>query len=198
MPITSRLRSLVAAACLAVGLAAVGAPTPPAAAQDIPKAETPVFVTSLGQSLDAFQVQLLLRRAGVAYEYDPLGDVDKLGDAKTLFLVVGASLKGFGEAGIGIDQEIARANNLMNEAEARGLLIVVLHTGGEERRDDLSNQLIALVAPRADVLYIRNDSDADGMFAGIASANDIPVTQVENLVALLAPVKELFEGGAGL
>jgi hypothetical protein len=40
--------------------------------------------------------------------------------------------------------------------------VVVLHVGGEERRDALSNQLIELTAPSAQYLIIRNDSDADG------------------------------------
>src|SRR3954452_3336719 len=57
-----------------------------AAAQDKPKAAPPVLVTSVGQSLDAFQVQLVARRAGIAYRYDARADTDALAEAKTLFL----------------------------------------------------------------------------------------------------------------
>jgi hypothetical protein len=67
--------------------------------------------------------------------------------------------------------------------------------GGEERRDVLSNQLIELTAPRAHQLIIREDSDADGMFAGIAKAGNIPLTVIDNVINLRKPLQEMFAGG---
>src|SRR5712671_1498646 len=167
----------------------------PAAAQDKPKPSPPVLVTSLGQSLDAFQVQLAVRRAGIKFKYDPRAEIDQLSDVKTLFLAVGASLKGFGDAGITIKDELARAGHLLDAAKSRGVFIVALHVGGEERRDALSNQLIELVAPRAQYLIIRNDSDADGVFATIAKTGKIPLVIVDNVINLKQPLQELFAGG---
>src|SRR5882672_1317600 len=165
-----------------------------AAAQDKPRPSPPVLVTSLGQSLDAFQVQLAVLRSGIKFKYDPRAEVDQLDDAKTLFLAVGASLKGFGDAGITIKDELARAGHLLDAAKSRGIAIVVLHIGGEERRDALSNQLIELTAPRAQRLIIREDSDADGLFAKIAKAGHIPLVIVDNVINLKAPLAELFAG----
>src|SRR5262245_28319309 len=136
-------------------LALAAADVSSVAAQEKPKAAPPLLVTSIGQSLDAFQIQLAVRRAGIPYKYDARAEVDALADAKTLFLGVGASLKGFGEAGITIKDELARTTKLLDEAKSRGLYIVVLHIGGVERRDALSNQLIELTAPRAHRLIIR-------------------------------------------
>jgi hypothetical protein len=178
---------------MAWGLAAATASQ--AFAQQPPKAAAPVLVTSLGQSLDAFQVQLAVRRAGIAYKYDVRAEADQLADAKTLFLAVGASLKGFGEAGITIKEELARAGQLLDAAKSRGIFVVVLHVGGEERRDALSNQLIELTAPRAQHLIVRNDSDADGMFAGIAKKGNIPLVVIDNVINLKQPLQDLFAGG---
>src|SRR5216684_3494301 len=155
-----------------------------AASQDKPRPSPPVLVTSLGQSLDAFQIQLVVRRAGIAFKYDPRAPVDQLDDVKTLFLAVGASLKGFGDAGITIKDELARASQLLDAAKSRGIFIVALHMGGEERRDALSDQLINLTAPRAQLLIIREDSDADGIFAGIAKAGNIPLVVIDNVLNL--------------
>lgn len=168
----------------------------PAAAQDMPTASPPVLVTSLGQSLDAFQVQLATKRTGAEVLYDPLAAVDQLDGAETLFLVVGASLKGFGEAGISITDERERARQFLDEAEARGIPVIVLHVGGAERRDDLTNQLIEVTAPHADALFIRNDSDADGMFQSFAEAEGIPLVSVENIVALLPELEKLLGTGS--
>lgn len=182
----------LAVACIVLGLTGAVSTV---CAQDKRKPTPPVLVTSLGQSLDAFQIQLAVRRAGIAFQYDPRAEADKLAEVKTVFLAVGASLKGFGDAGITIKDELARAGKLLDAAKSSGTFIVVLHVGGEERRDALSNQLIELTAPRAHYLIVREDSDADGMFAGIAKEGNIPLTVIDNVINLRKPLQELFAGG---
>ena len=190
MRFSAPLRRFAGAIAVALGLAFAA----PVAAQDKPKASQPVLVTSLGQSLDAFQVQLAVRRAGIKFKYDPHAEVDQLDGVKTLFLAVGASLKGFGDAGITIKDELARAGHLLDAAKSRGILIVVLHMGGEDRRDALSNQLIELTAPRAQQLIIRDDSDADGLFAKIAKDNKIPLATIDAVTSLKQPLQDMFTG----
>jgi uncharacterized protein DUF6305 len=193
MPHSARLLQRIAAiGCVALGLMTVASTAP---AQDKKKASPPVLVTSIGQSLDAFQVQLAVKRAGIAFQYDPRAEADKLAEVKTVFLAVGASLKGFGDAGITIKDELARTGKLLDAAKSNGNYIVVLHMGGEDRRDALSNQLIELTAPRAHYLIIREDSDADGMFASIAKDGKIPLTVIDNVINLRKPLQELFAGG---
>jgi hypothetical protein len=183
------------AAALVLGLCAAMAGQSNVAAADKPKASPPVLVTSLGQSLDAFQIQLVVKRQGITFKYDPRAGTDQLADAKTVFLAVGASLKGFGDAGITIKDELARAGQLLDAAKSHGIFVVALHMGGQDRRDDLSNQLINLTAPRAQYLIIREDSDADGLFAGIAKMNNIPLLVIDNVQNLKQPLQELFAGG---
>ena len=188
----SLLQRVTAVGCVALGLVTAASSV---SAQDKRKASPPVLVTSIGQSLDAFQVQLAVRRAGIAFQYDPRAEADKLAEVKTVFLAVGASLKGFGDAGITIKDELARAGHLLDAAKSRGIFVVALHMGGEERRDALSDQLINLTAPRAQLLIIREDSDADGIFAGIAKAGNIPLVVIDNVLNLKQPLQELFAGG---
>jgi hypothetical protein len=181
------------AAAVMLGLAAMAGRSNLVAAEK-PKASPPVLVTSLGQSLDAFQIQLVVRRAGIPFKYDARAGVDQLDDVKTLFLAVGASLKGFGDAGITIKDELSRAGQLLDAAKSRGIFIAALHMGGADRRDALSDQLINLAAPRAQLLIIREDSDADGLFAGIAKANNIPLITIDNVLNLKAPLQDLLAG----
>ena len=44
------------------------------------------------------------------------------------------------------------------------------------------------------VLIIRDDSDADGTFARIAKAGNIPLVTFASLPELLAPMKAMFPG----
>jgi len=183
-------RALTAAAVI---LALV--PPLTARAQDAPKLAAPVLVTSLGQSLDGFQVQISLKRAQVENEYDAVAPVAKLAGKKALFLALGASVKGFGSAGVSFEDELKRGQALVAAAQAAQVPVVVLHVGGAERRDDLTNQLIDAFAPKAKLLILKNDSDADGKFKAIAEAGKIPVITVDNVLNLRRPFQEMFGGG---
>ena len=101
----SLLQRMAAVGCVVLGLVTGRRASP---LKTSSKASPPVLVTSIGQSLDGFQVQLAVRRAGIAFQYDPRAEADKLAEVKTVFLAVGASLKGFGDAGITIKDELAR------------------------------------------------------------------------------------------
>ena len=90
-------------------------------------AELPVLVTSSGQSLDGFTVKTLLGRAGVANEYNALAKPGDLGAAKTLVIAFGASVKGFGSAGVTADSEMARTKALLAAAQERKMKVIGVH-----------------------------------------------------------------------
>ena len=85
---------------------------------------------------------------------------------------------------------------LLDAAKSNGNFIVVLHVGGEERRDVLSNQLIELTAPRANYLIIREDSDADGMFARLMGELVEPRREFIQANALDAAVRKGLGGAS--
>jgi hypothetical protein len=190
------IHRLAGAAAFALGLALVGQPV---AAQEVPHFEGPALVTSMGQSLDSFQVQLVVKRAGVAYNHDAHYEPDALAEfgSKTLILAVGASLKGFGEAGITIVDELARAHHFLQTAEAAGIpVIVVAIGGGEVGADDLTVQLAKDIGPHADLLVATTTNNKDGLYTMIAQEANIPFVEVENLVGLLPVIQQAFATGA--
>ena len=193
---TFPIRRLIGSLALAVGLVASAAGFSTADAQGAKlKATPPVLVTSIGRSLDAFQVQLVVKRMGVDFKYDPVADSDSLGNAKTLILAVGASLKGFGDAGITIKDELARTTKILDVAKAKGLYVILVHLGGEDRRDALSNQLIDLVGPRSQYIIIRDDSDADKMFTNISKTANIPMVVIDGPDTLKPQLDKIFAAG---
>jgi hypothetical protein len=169
--------SRIAALALALGLGLSAHPLQ--AAEPAKSLEIPVLVTSSGQALDAFTVKTLLARAGVANEYDPVASAQKLEGKKTLIIVPGASIKGFGAAGITAETELTRTRSLLDVARAQGTAIVVVHTGGSDRRGGASEQFIQLVAPAADRLVVVKEGDADGYFSKQASQRSVPLRLVD-------------------
>ena len=155
---SKKILSLLLSGVMMLSLAACGskeaAPSAPAASAPAASApaettglteafaESPILVTSGGQSADYQMIATVMGKVGMDYEVSNLATSADLGDAKTLIIVVGGSSKGLGAAGIDADGELARLEELMAGAESAGLSIIAMHTGGEARRGDLSDQFI--------------------------------------------------------
>jgi hypothetical protein len=110
----------------------------PAAGQSIaPKLQQPILLTSCGQSPGAGMLSVILRKVGLSYDLSPLASIAdlKAKPYKCLIIVMGASLKGMGAAGIAIDDEIKRAADLIGEARKMKITLIGAHeTPGPGRR----------------------------------------------------------------
>jgi Domain of unknown function (DUF6305) len=141
--------------------------------------QQPILVTSSGQALDAFTVKTLLARAGVNATYDQKVAAAALGDARTIIIAMGASTKGFGQAGITAETEVARTKAILEAAKAKSIPVIGIHIGGAERRKGLSVQFVELVAPASDYLVVSQDGNADGYFTELSKRTAIPLTIIE-------------------
>ncbi len=165
----------------------------PLAAQQPPyRAELPVLVTSSGQSLAAFTVKTMMARAGVAHEYKPLATVDEVKKFKTLVIAFGASVKGFGAAGITAATEIARTQAILKAARDQKIGLIGVHIGGAEGREGLSKQFVELVAAAVDLLVVWDDGNADGYFTKTAQQAKIPLIVVRQPIEVGATLKQVF------
>jgi len=173
---------------------------------EAPKAETPVLLTSCGQSPGPVMLKVILQKLGIKYELNALAtaaDLKAKAQAgtpyKSLVIVMGASLKGMGAAGISIDDELKRSAELIDEARKEGIKIIGAHIEGMKRRsqgaaagDTTDEQSIDAVAPNSDLLIINKEGDSDGRFTTISKAKNIPMVVVEKNLDLVAELQKLF------
>jgi len=197
------IRSFLAWTVLALALVVLaGASHPLAQAPaQAAKAQTPVFLTSCGQSPGAVTVGVFLRRLKMDYDLKETGTVKDLAAKpyKTIIIVTGSSLKGMGGAGVSIDDELSRAGALIAEAKKRGIMIVGAHVEGMERRaknaapgDNSDEMSIDAVCPKAQLLMVRKDGDEDGRFTTLGKKFNIPVVFYEKSLELNTVLKDLF------
>lgn len=135
-----------------------------------------VLVTSSGQALDAFTTKTMLAQAGIENQYDAVAEVDDLTGKETLVIAIGASVKGFGAAGITADSEKERTQALLDAAKEQGIQVIGVHIGGSDRRGGLSEQFVTLVAEQADALVVTEEGNKDGYFTAVAEKQGIPLT----------------------
>ncbi len=179
--------------------------------EDGPKAELPVLITSCGQSPGATMIKVIFMK--LEFEHpDPayttkmqavpedLISAKEAGNPyKSLIIVMGASLKGMGAAGISIDDERSRTESLINEARKQGITVIGAHIEGMKRRaqgaapgDNTDELSIDAVALNSDILIINKDGDQDRRFSIIAEENDIPMVVVEKNLELMAELEKMF------
>ncbi len=153
----------------------------------------PALIASVGQSSDIVVVKALLNtQLKMGFGVKPLAQPADLSGIKTLVLVVGASAKGLGAAGLDMEKEIARARALMAAARERQIPILVMHTGGEARRGKTSNDLIDLVVPEADHVIVVASGNKDKVFNTLAAKGKAQVAEVEKLAGAGDAVKAAF------
>jgi hypothetical protein len=167
-----------------------------------PKAETPILLTSCGQSPGVGMLSVILRKVGLAYDLSPLAITAdlKAKPYKTLIVVMGASLKGMGAAGIAIEDEIKRTGALIDEARKLKMKVIGAHIEGMKRRaqgadagDTTDEQSIDAVAPRADILLVWKDGNSDGRFSAIAAAKKLFLIEFAKQLDMVQECEKLFK-----
>jgi len=179
---------------------------------EIPKTGLPVLITSCGQSPGPITLKVIFKRIKIefkpkAYEVIELATAEDLKAKmetgtpyKSLIIVMGASLKGMGAAGISIDDELDRTSKLIEEARRQGITIIGAHIEGMKRRaqgatigDNTDELSIDAVAPNSDLLIIIKEGNTDSRFTIIANEKKIPMIEVEKQLDLLEEFKKIFK-----
>jgi len=176
--------------CLALNFSSGSTLTPEGPAAPY---EQPFLLTSAGQNADVQMAAVLAKRAGLQYTLSKLAAPKDLENMKTLALVIGASLKGLGAAGLDMDKEKERITALITAARKANITILCLHLGGEARRGAQTDELIAEILPLAAMAIVVKSGNADGIFSKICQAKNIPLVEVEKTADALTPLKNAFK-----
>ncbi len=162
------------------------------AARSAPVFEQPLLITSAGQSADAQLAAVLARKAGLKADLVKMAGPKELAGHKTLVLVLGASMKGLGAAGLDTAKEKDRIKSLLAAAKSQRIPVLCLHLGGEARRGELTDGMVAEYLPSAMAAIVVKSGDKDGLFERICRKNGIPLTEVPKTLDAVEPLKTAF------
>lgn len=165
-----------------------------AAQAEIPfVAETPVAMTSPGQSPEITIVDMLVSRINFEIKTDYTLKPEELNGMKTLIIIIGGSSKGLGEAGVDLQEEVDRTKQLIAVCKEKGIKIIGMHLGGAERRGEKSQVMIELVTPNCDYVVVRSDGNKDGIFTKICTEKKIPLKEIEKTIEVTDILKAVFQ-----
>jgi len=172
-----------------------------------PKASPPILLTACGQSPDTSTMKVVIQKSKIPYDLVEMATVQDLANKKssgtpykTIIILMGASLKGMGAAGISIDDEIKRTSELIDAARRDKIMVIGAHIGGMKRRaqgaavgDNTDELSIDAVAPKSDLLLVLKEGNEDGRFTVIAKQKKIPMIEVEKNLDLIPEIEKLFK-----
>ena len=188
-------KSLLKAASAALALSVLVASGPAGVRAQQPAAvmfDQPVLITSVGQSPDVQLAVVLAKRAGLEHTLVKMATDKDVAGAKTIALVLGASLKGLGAAGVDTVKEKARVKALLAEAARRKIPVLGLHLGGDQRRGELTDELVAEFLPAAKMAVIVKSANKDGLFTKVCRAGNIPLVEVEKTADAAEVLRTVF------
>jgi hypothetical protein len=187
------MKQMIAPACIALGLLAVLEVIPARGQQTEGIFEQPLLVTSAGQNAEVQIAGVLAKRAGLNYALSKQAVAADLKGIKTLVVVLGTSLKGLGAAGLDMDKERGRVMSLLTGAKEAQVPLLCLHLGGEARRGEQSDDLVAAVVPQAKMVIVVKSGNADGFFTKLCQAQNIPLVEVEKTADAQGPLQKAFK-----
>lgn len=185
------LLSAVAVMLLAVSLAGPAAVTMGAPA--IPKFPSPILVTCTGQTPGSLTLKSFLDAVGIPSTHDNMILPSKMGGYKTMVVVMGASLKGLGAAGIDQDEETERDDMIFKKAKDSGMKIVAAHIEGVARRNAIADKFITPYVPKADFLLVLEEGNEDGLFTKLSAQYKIPMVTFKDFSELPAILTAMFK-----
>jgi hypothetical protein len=157
-----------------------------------PAFEIPLLLTSAGQSADVSLAAALARKAELPATLAKAAEGKDLAGYKTLVLVLGTSMKGLGAAGLDTAKEKDRVRALLAAAKSLSIPVLCLHLGGEQRRGELTDEMIKEFLPSAKMAIVVASGDKDGIFARICREKGIPLKVVEKTLDAVEPLKAAF------
>jgi hypothetical protein len=128
--------------------------------------------------------------------YTDLAKFPKGTPYKTIIFAIGASLKGMGASGLTIETEEARLKRIIDYGKQNKIFIIAVHVGGTALRGapgSDNERMIDAVAPSADYIIVTKDSNKDGRFTNIAKSKNVPLTEIEYALDLVAIMKQIFQ-----
>ena len=104
----------------------------------------------------------------------------------------GGSGKGLGAAGLDIPTELERCKALVATAKEKGVKILAMHIGGQDRRGPNSEPFLTFMGD-ADFAVVRADGNADEYFTKLCAEKNVPLYTIEKTGDLRKVMPELLK-----
>lgn len=157
-----------------------------------PIAREKVLVTPAGQGTEGLIISELCDVLNIRNHYMYWAEPQDLEGYNTLVLVLGFSKQGLYSIHKNPEEEIQRVKSLVTAADKKGIPVILLHIGGQDRRSQVDDQTAGMIASMLDYIIVTQEGEWDGFFTGLATGNKIPLTVVKDIQEIKVPFNSVF------
>lgn len=158
------------------------------------KAAGPILATSFGQGTDCILVREMLTDLELAFDFSPVVPAEDIGKYNTVILAIGASSKALTSSGIDPTLEFERCKQLADQLSDDSFIVLV-RISDAQNQDPLTNKLLPLALPHADMILAIN-SGIDNTVSQYAQQNSIPLRSCEKIKDMAKLLDELLSDPA--
>lgn len=157
-----------------------------------PIAKTPVVITSAGQSTDIYIIHDISNQLMIRSFFMPQAKASELEDMKTIVFVVGYSSLGTKYQDISYEEENKRIKALLEKAEKDKLTVLTVVLGGEQPKDNKTEELLRLVGEQTNYFIGIRGSSNEEILIELSEDRDIPLTLVGGVNDISGPFASAF------
>ncbi|MFC0525381.1 DUF6305 family protein [Pontibacillus salicampi] len=157
-----------------------------------PVGTEPFLITSAGQATDGKVFSYLAKDLHLEGDYRPRALASDLYDYHTIVLVTGYSPHGLHQTYRTVEEEKSRVRELVEEAEASGIPLIIVHIGGSSRDDSLTWTFLKESLPHAEYVLGLSQMEQNDKLMSLAKQHKVPVTLVEELSNMRTPFNSAF------
>lgn len=156
--------------------------------------DTPILVTSLGQSIDYVILEGILDNLNIEYALAPNATISNMENYNTIIAVVGSSKKGLKFSGVTIQDELLRTETLSENNIKENFNVILLHMGGKSRRGITSDEIIKKSLNLADSMIVVDDGNFDMVFSDYAESENLVYEEVADITKLQDILETIISG----
>ena len=151
------------------------------------------YLTTVGQA-DSDIVGNVFKKAGAvgSYTTETMLQASDVAEGSVVFLTLGASSKGLGQAGVDEAYEKNRAAEFASAAKDGKFTLILFHVGGTARRGASSDPIIEAAFPGAAACFVVSSGNEDGFFTTLSSTHNVSLYSVSKSLELVDFAKGLF------
>lgn len=157
-----------------------------------------IYITSIGQAIDVedflYDVDYLNL---FPYKHHNMLTAAEVPDNGVVLIVIGCSIKGLGDAGITVEEEINRVSEFVKDVKDGRISVINWHIGGMARRGSTSDSLIEVAFKEASLNIFIKYGNRDLFLSRIATMYHIPSYEINHLGEIGDTLKLLSQPGNG-
>ncbi|HLR61267.1 MAG TPA: DUF6305 family protein [Lentibacillus sp.] len=157
-----------------------------------PIADEKVLITSAGQAAESSVLLSIAENLNLEADYRPRALGTDLYDYNSVVIMLGFSTNGLSQTGRSFPEELSRMTELIAEAQATELPIILVNISGRYRNNTRTWKLFEQIAPSADYFIGLHNMKNEADYVSLIRKHSIPVTLVSKLEDLQTPFNSVF------